>query len=298
MLKFILNNIITDESATAFRQLSGRDLVDHFVQSGSALRSATLSRYRDDLIKDGILDRQFASFLWEDPATQQEGPQAALLGILDDFGLAIPLSRIQETPSSILHPLRNPATRTRDEHRGCTDLLVPMRLGKQPTEDICKENAMARNPGGQSDNLSLKLLWRLEVDGSPFGFAGEVIALCHRLGDRSSTIRWRHGGLFARAESGTEANAKALVVYDEMERTISCETIGREKWDFVSLRIVVSAVRHVTLKYPDAIWTGRVMCPNHESTMYVLATSTDTRYGPRVRAHLIPRACPAFCIMA
>lgn len=266
-LKPILNHKIDESSTDGTPMFSGKKLEDHTLQSGAKLSRTTLKIYRNVLVKRGILRRDFASFLWEDPTRRHAVPQKSLQGILEELGVAIPLPQ-------------SPATEDEDEERDCTDLLVLMRLDKHPTEThrVAIERVMGSETGG------LKAVWKFGYGGAPYGFPEEVIALCHRLGDVSPTIYWRHGALFTRKEDGVFAKAKALVRYDEESETLTFETSGREEWDFTSLRFAISAVRHVTVKYRGVFWEGWVACWQHtEEAMYHLAGSKDHLNGPRVR---------------
>lgn len=273
-LKPILNHKIDERSTNGVAKFSGKELVHHKLQSGAELASTTLLSYRDDLVKRGILRREFASFLWEDPTRKQAVPQKSLQGILEELGVAIPLPQ-------------SPATQ--DGERDCTDLLVLMRLDKQPDEG--DRDGIEKVMGGETGKL--RAVWKFGFGGAPYGFPEEVIALCHRLGKVSPNIYWRHGALFSRKECGVPAKAKALVRYDEKSETLTFETSGREEWDFVSLRFAISAVRHVTVKFPGVFWEGWVACWQHpDQRMYYLAGSTDHLNGPRVSIVLVALAIP------
>lgn len=305
-LKPILNHKIDERGPNNVPRFSGKELVHHRLSSGAELSSMMLLICRDDLVKGGILRREFASFLWEDPARTQAVPQKSLQGILEELGVAIPLPQSPAaedveraagggccppcgmqlrclSPCSFL-----PYFRTADES-DCTDLLVLMRLKKQPAQR--DRDGIAQLMGGTTRKLRAE--WKFGFGGAPYGFPEEVIALCHRLGDSAPTIYWRHGALFSREECGVPAKAKALVTYDEVPQLLVFETSGQEEWDFVSLRFAVSAVRHVTVKFQGVFWEGRVVCWQHpDECMYHLAGSEDRLNGPRVSMVLIVLVIP------
>lgn len=279
-LKPILNHK-TNEKRRGIDVFSGKEIQPCVLRSQIRLSKATLISYRDELVRKGILNRDFAAFLWEDPGRQEDVPQESLQKILIDLGVAIPLPEGQERRrGSMRIPTccrPHPSILPNDD---CTDLLILMRLNEEPSSRIRDEISRL---SGERAETHLKAVWEFKCGGAPYGFPEAVIAFCHRLGDVSSSLRWRHGALFCREEDGEAAKAKSLVIFDKtMEtETLTFETMGREEWDYVSLRFAVSAVRYVTREFSGAVWDGHVACTKHEGKkMYNLASSSDL--GPEV----------------
>lgn len=277
-LKPILNHK-TNEKKRGIDVFSGRELQPRVLKSQIRLSKGNLLMYRDELVKKGILNREFAAFLWEDPGRKEDVPQASLQKILVDLGVAIPLPEGQVRGQGMSIPTwcrPHPSNLPNDD---CTDLLILMRLNEEPT------SRMRDDVKKLSDELTethLKAVWEFKCGGAPYGFPEAVIAFCHRLGDVSN-LCWRHGALFTREEDGQAAKAKSLVIFDKSTETLTFETMGREEWDYVSLRFAVSAVRYVTRDFSGAVWDGHVACTKHEGRkMYYLASSSDLHDGPKV----------------
>ena len=279
-LKPILNHK-TDEKVDGIDVFSGKKLLPCALKSRMWLSKTELLIYRDELVKRGVLRRDFASFLWEDPGREEEVPQASLQTILVNLGVAIPLLPEENPPrrGMCFPPFYRPHPSVLPNDV-CTDLLVLMRLNEDPTSKMRDE---IKKLSDEPTEVPLKAVWEFKCGGAPYGFPEAVIAFCHRLGEVSRLVRWRHGALFTRKVYREAANAKALVIFDKKTETLTFQTMGRGEWDYVSLRFAVSAVRHVTRDFLGATWDGYIVCSKHEGQqMYRLASSSDMHDGPKV----------------
>eukprot|EP00752_Nemacystus_decipiens_P017775 g15937.t1 len=281
-----------------------------WVFANREITSLTLRAKAEELIRLGILRRDFARFLWKIEKHDTQGvddshvmePVKFFEEILEGVGVAIPLPEPSTSPAVYEDIESNiPATAETRVHgdgdagsrRDGVDLLVIMRLPEEADaetrENLLKARKDAFSPPFSSggDHGSLKAVFEFDHGGAPHGLPERVMALSHKIGILSAATRWRLGGHFILGDNKVGSSSSILLEYDKKSKTLSIEALGHTPQDIEALRFVISALYHVARNFPGASWMGWIVgsMGDDEEKMYHLAMShekQDQEPGSRI----------------
>ena len=232
-------------------------------------QSPELNILRDDLVRDGILTREFALHLWgailEHVVEGKKGEVVdALFLTLLNLGVVLPLDK----------------TRSSSDDR----LLVIMRL---PDDCNCSvkinETVDAAKALGGCEQVILKWMFS---GGRPYVLVERLIASCHVIGKVEREMCWRYGALFRSLQWTRRRNKNVRlytfvidhdVIYDRehnhRDDVLTMRMIGplASERVWVALRYMASAMITLSRAWPGVRWQGWPECLEHPSNRMYLA---------------------------
>ncbi|CAM9943033.1 unnamed protein product [Pylaiella littoralis] len=247
-----------------------------------------LSPMRDDLVEDGVLRWQFAWHLWRDfighaALQSKEIVVAALLGVLVDLGVALPLSRTTlSTSAGIVTPA------ARGNNSAPPDMLVIMRL--KDTHNASQRRRMDRLPAEMPQgDQEVTFKWRFGFAGPPHGLVERLLASCHVLGEVERSSCWKYGAVFKSgtitSKAGKTARLYTLALsYDDQKKILTVRVFGPLECDRVWMvsRYVASAMVNLSKDWPGAWWESWTECAQPNPCHLYLASSSKARVGDRL----------------
>ena len=226
------------------------------------LPSPALCGQRDSLFRDGVLRWDFALYLWRPILTQavrgiEESVVKSLFRVLLKLGVILPLGRTAFSAD-------DKVSYTPHRDTNSNDTLVIMRLPEACREDQKNkiDEAVART---LESCRKVKLNWRFDPAGAPYGLIERLIASCRVIGTVEQGLCWRYGALF-KSHAMTKRRGRRVQLYtfviryeghyhpdhDDPERTLTLTMIGPisnvRVWN--ALQYVASAMVVLSMEWP------------------------------------------------
>ena len=252
-------------------------------------REGWISRARDRLISEGILEARFARLLWKSDGIDM--PQQAF-DVLVKLGILLPLPRSHESGVDDVLP-KVWGNTSLWEH--VEEFLVLMRL---PLKASCETTNRFNVMEQLREEWGVVARWEFDHGRAPHGLVERLVASCHAIGNMVTGTCWRGGACFFAHETSRNAAGGyfALALHFTQRINLNRPTAGilvvqafghrdgRAVWG--ALRFIISSVWDLFKEFPGLGWQAWVECPKHHGQVqHYLAGPDDSK----VRATLVFR---------
>ena len=241
-------------------------------------REGWISRARDRLTSEGILEARFARLLWKSDGIDM--PQQTF-DVLVKLGILLPLPRSHESGVDEVLP-RAWGNISLWEH--VEEFLVLMRLPlKASCETMDRFNVMEQ----LREEWGVVAKWEFDHGRAPYGLLERLVASCHAIGNVVTGTCWRGGACFFAHETSRNAAGGqfALALHFTQGTNQNRPTAGilvvrafghrdgRAVWG--ALRFIISSVWDLFKEFPGLGWQAWVECPKHHGQVHHYLAGPD-----------------------